>query len=198
MAPPATKKQCVWPSSLSVAQITSLYLTIHYDDLLHGLLNLHVAYGATPDFLTDEPAARIRHDDGIFRRRMFLVCFEGLEHGIDLKIFNFRLEGRQPGKQPFDMFAQQGRALMRGVAALSLYLKFHGAKHSDADCDAVADAIIPGSLDGMAETMAEIEQEAIVKAIKAGATDYIVKPIGADALQVRLKSIFSRYFKITA
>jgi two-component system, chemotaxis family, chemotaxis protein CheY len=45
---------------------------------------------------------------------------------------------------------------------------------------------------------AEAEQEAVVKAIKAGASDYIVKPIAGEALQTRVKSIFSRLLKIAA
>lgn len=45
---------------------------------------------------------------------------------------------------------------------------------------------------------AEAEQEAVVKAIGAGANDYIVKPIGSDFLQARLSSIFSRLLKLKA
>lgn len=43
---------------------------------------------------------------------------------------------------------------------------------------------------------AEAEQEAVVKAISAGANDYIVKPITAENLNARLKTIFSRLLKL--
>jgi two-component system chemotaxis response regulator CheY len=45
---------------------------------------------------------------------------------------------------------------------------------------------------------AEAEQEAVVKAIKAGASDYIVKPTIGDALPGRIRSIISRVTKNTA
>ncbi|MGZ3653280.1 MAG: response regulator [Bdellovibrionota bacterium] len=42
---------------------------------------------------------------------------------------------------------------------------------------------------------AEAEQEAVVKAIKAGANDYIVKPFAGDALQKRLSAILAKHLK---
>jgi two-component system chemotaxis response regulator CheY len=45
---------------------------------------------------------------------------------------------------------------------------------------------------------AEAEQEAVVKAINSGATDYIVKPISTEHLQNRLKTILSRLPKVKA
>jgi two-component system chemotaxis response regulator CheY len=45
---------------------------------------------------------------------------------------------------------------------------------------------------------AEAEQEQVVKAIKAGSTDYIVKPFAAEALEARIKMILTRFVKKAA
>jgi len=39
---------------------------------------------------------------------------------------------------------------------------------------------------------AEAEQESVVRAIRAGATDYVVKPIAADVLERKVNKILSK------
>ncbi|MGZ3693082.1 MAG: response regulator [Bdellovibrionota bacterium] len=45
---------------------------------------------------------------------------------------------------------------------------------------------------------AEAEQQNVIKAVKAGANDYIIKPITPDNLRVRLETIMSKFCKKAA